>query len=827
MAVRGGPFEFHATGKGIVFAAVLIDLFVVAVVGLSIHQNYLQSRGRSEAIAGNLSKVLEQNLVGTIDKIDLTLLAVIGEADRQQKAGGLDGAMLDGFLRRQKAYFPEIESLRMANAAGLVDNGAPHYSGPLVSIADRDYFVRLRDDPTTGLVLSKPLPGRITPVWGIVFARRLSQPDGSFAGIVYAVVGLDHFMQMVSMLDVGSHGAVSLRDGDFALVARYPKPPGNANPAGLTTPSREFQKMARDGPDGGFYVARASIDDVERIFSFRKLAPYGLYVIVGLAVDDYFAEWRAGAVAMAVLTIIFCVMTLLAGKSLNRSWKTRELALQEAGVATSRLEAILQNSPVGLTIIGLDRVIRQLNKTLADMLGVPADHLLGRSAEVLHGSRDQFDDLGRRAYPVILSGETFQGEVLMRRQDGGTFWCKTRARLLDLGAPSLGVAWVMEDVTEHKRNEQQLALYRSLIEYTSDCVYVISPRQGFRMIFANDAACAHYGVPREVLLTWCLPDWDTSLQDEESLDEFWHQVKQKKSLLIQTRHRVHANAVVPVEMSANYLLHEGEEFIAGYFHNIVARMVSERALMEKTQELARSNTDLEQFAYVASHDLREPLRMVSSYLGLLERRLADQLTDETREFIGYAKDGAERMNRLILDLLDYSRTGRVDRPLEPVSLCEVMAEVAGNLKARIDDVGGQLIFSPSLPTIFGDRLELVRLFQNLIANAFKYHAADRLPRVSVEGRRRHKEWIVTVADNGIGIDPQYFERIFGIFQRLHARNEYEGTGIGLAICKKIVEHHKGRIWVQSTPGQGSEFFVSFPAAPAQPLDIMPSAVILS
>ncbi len=266
------------------------------------------------------------------------------------------------------------------------------------------------------------------------------------------------------------------------------------------------------------------------------------------------------------------------------------------------------------------------------------------------------------------------------------------------------------------------------------------------MIFANDATCSHYGVSREELLRWRMPDWDADFQDEDALDELWHQVKQKKSLLIQTRHRVHSKAIVPVEMSANYFHHEGEELIGGYFHNIVGRMAVERALLEKSQELARSNTDLEQFAYVASHDLREPLRMVNSYLGLLERRLGDQLTDETREFVAYAKDGAQADGsadpgsaRLFPDRAAVP-PGR-GRPMEPVALSEIVAEAKMNLKARIDEVSGTVVIDDGLPMLEGDRIELVRLFQNLIGNALKYHAADRPPVVRVTARSRRNECV--------------------------------------------------------------------------------------
>ncbi|MDR3438397.1 ATP-binding protein [Telmatospirillum sp.] len=814
------------SGRWILAIGVLINLFVVAQVVMSLRITYLQTRGRAEVVAGDLLKFLDQSLAGVIDKIDLSLLAVSQEVAWQRAAGGLNREKLGTFIARQKERCPEISSLRTVNAAGVVEQSVSSPAGLTVSIADRDYFAHLRDDPNAGLVLSKPLRGRISDDVGMTFARRLDHPDGSFAGIVYAGVTADHLLELLATIDVGARGSVSLRDADFSLVARFPRVPGNANVLGLVGSSREFQKAVLDHPEGGLYRAHASIDDVDRIFAYRFLPEYHLFLIVGLGVDDFFAEWRSGAATMVGFALLFVIISLFVGYFIHRTWRIRGAALQEARIANARLQAILQNSPVGLAIIGLDRTVQLANKTMLDMFEGDGQGERQPAAVALPALDKQLDTVRRRAYPTVLSGGTFEDEGILHRQDGSVFWCKLKARLLDITQPALGIAWVAEDIGNRRRNEQQLALYRNLIEFTSDCVYVISPRQGFRMIFANDATCSHYGVPREELLNWRMSEWDVDFADEEALDDFWHQVKQKKSLLIQTRHRVHSKAVVAVEMSANYLLHEGEEFIGGYFHNIVGRMVAERALMEKSQELARSNTDLEQFAYVASHDLREPLRMVASYLGLLERRLGDQLTGEAREFVAYAKDGAQRMDRLILDLLDYSRIGRTARPHEPVSLADVMAEVRLNLTARIEEVGGVLEIGEELPTVTGDRIELVRLFQNLVANALKYHAPDRPPVIRISARQERKEWIVSVADNGIGIPPQYFERIFGIFQRLHGRDDYDGTGIGLAICKRIVERLGGRIWVQSEPGQGAEFFVAFGPVSVPSL-VSPSAAILS
>jgi PAS domain S-box-containing protein len=242
---------------------------------------------------------------------------------------------------------------------------------------------------------------------------------------------------------------------------------------------------------------------------------------------------------------------------------------------------------------------------------------------------------------------------------------------------------------------------------------------------------------------------------------------------------------------------------------VAFRDISEHKAME--QALLRSNAELEQFAYAASHDLREPLRMVSSYLGLLERRLGDTLDQNCRDFLHYAKDGAQRMDRLILGLLDYSRIGRGSESRSRFRLAEAIEEALSNLGVLIANAHAQIVVADDLPDIEGHRMEIVRLLQNLIANAVKYRAPDRQPVVTVSACRRDGWCELAVADNGVGIPAEHRERIFGLFQRLHG-HDIEGCGIGLASCKKILDHHGGRITVDGEPGQGSTFRVTLPAA---------------
>jgi signal transduction histidine kinase len=236
-----------------------------------------------------------------------------------------------------------------------------------------------------------------------------------------------------------------------------------------------------------------------------------------------------------------------------------------------------------------------------------------------------------------------------------------------------------------------------------------------------------------------------------------------------------------------------------------------RALEQSVAELTRSNADLQQFAYVASHDLQEPLRMVASYTQLLAKRYKGKLDADADEFIAFAVDGATRMQQLIKDLLAYSRVTTQRAPSKPTESIQALEAALHNLHVAIEKQHALVTYDP-LPTVVVDDTQLTQLFQNLISNAIKFHG-DQPPHVHLSARRQGNEWLFSVRDNGIGIDPQYADRIFVIFQRLHTSADYPGTGIGLSLCKKIVEQHGGHIWVESHAGQGSTFYFTLPFNP--------------
>jgi PAS domain S-box-containing protein len=269
-------------------------------------------------------------------------------------------------------------------------------------------------------------------------------------------------------------------------------------------------------------------------------------------------------------------------------------------------------------------------------------------------------------------------------------------------------------------------------------------------------------------------------------------------------------SVVSVEVSCSNITDKAGKIIGrmSLFVDITESKQIKKKLKRTLADLKRSNTDLQQFASVASHDLQEPLRMVASYTQLLEKRYKDKLDTDAKEFIQFAVDGALRMQRLINDLLSYSLVGARQKTVKPTDCHFVLGQVIANLSGTIE-LNNVVITNDDLPTVMADASQMRELFENLVGNAIKF-CSEHAPHVHISAKQDGNKWLFSVQDNGLGIDPQYKDKIFVIFQRLHSKEEYPGTGIGLAMCKRIVERHGGKIWVDSNVGKGSTFYFTIP-----------------
>jgi len=369
-------------------------------------------------------------------------------------------------------------------------------------------------------------------------------------------------------------------------------------------------------------------------------------------------------------------------------------------------------------------------------------------------------------------------------------------------------AQVQLQTTNLKASEDK---YKTLF-YKSPLPKWIYDEETLRFIEVNDAAVRLYGYPRETFLQMTLKDIRPS-DEMAGLLEDMVAVKRDPMAYHESvrRHKKQSGEIMDVLVTGHPILMDGRRARMVAVVDITERKRQEEQLRllntdlcKRASELAASNAELERFAYIASHDLQEPLRMVSSFLQLLQKRYKGQLDQKADQYIHYAVDGADRMKALIMDLLEYSRVGSSKDNFDEVDTAVILQEVGDIFREKIIAARAHVEIDP-LPKVWGDKVQLTQLFQNLLSNALKYHS-EKLPSIRVHAKEEAKLWLFSVEDNGIGIDPQFFDKIFIIFQRLHNKSDYSGTGIGLAICKKIVERHGGRIWVESRPGEGSIFY---------------------
>jgi PAS domain S-box-containing protein len=495
-----------------------------------------------------------------------------------------------------------------------------------------------------------------------------------------------------------------------------------------------------------------------------------------------------------------------------RNISVRKDAEKHLGQMEGKYRGLLEAAPDAMVVVNQVGEIVLLNVQAEKQFGYRRDELLGQQVKniIPDGFAERLiaDDL--RSAEDALAQQIGTGiELTGQRKDGSKFPIELMLSPLE-SAEGILVTAAIRNISVRKNAEKHLAQmegrYRGLLEAAPDAMVVVN--QDREIVLLNLQAEKQFGYRRNELLGQkvknIIPEGFAERLIADELRSEEEALAQQIGTGIELNGRRKDGSEFPIELMLSPLGSADGILVTAAIRDISVRRKAEAHLLQKVEELNRSNEELGQFAYVASHDLQEPLRMVASYTQLLSRRYKGKLDSDADEFIAFAVDGASRMQRLIRDLLAYSRVGTKGKELLETSSEEALQHALRNLRGAIEESGALVTHDP-LPTVVADEMQLIQLFQNLVGNAIKYQGPGG-PKVHIAAATNGgNKWIFSIRDNGLGIDPQYFEKIFGMFQRLHKREEFAGTGIGLAICKKIVERHGGTISVESQPGQGSTF----------------------
>jgi PAS domain S-box-containing protein len=487
--------------------------------------------------------------------------------------------------------------------------------------------------------------------------------------------------------------------------------------------------------------------------------------------------------------------------------------VSERKLAEEKFRLAVEASPTGMVMIDGGGTILLVNAETEKMFGYHREELVGQSVDMLVPLRFRGQHPHHRQRFGATPGARRMGagrDLFGLRSDGTEFPVEVGLNPIQ-SRDGLIVLAVVVDISERKQAEEKFQL---AVEGSPSGVVMIN-KDG-AILLLNAATERMFGYRREELLGQSVdilvPARFRDIHPEHR--KYFAAAPDQRSMgtgrdLFGLRRN---GTEFPVEVGLNPIQTREGLIVLAVIVDISERKLIEEVLATQTRELQRSNAELEQFAYIAAHDLQEPLRMVMSYAELLGERYRGQLDARADKYIHYAVEGAKRMQQLVDDLLAYSRVGTQGKPLRPTDSAAVVDQVLGGLRQAIDEAGAD-VRRGALPRVNADEVQLAQLFQNVVGNAVKFRSG-RPPRISIDARQEGGEWLFSVADNGIGIEKEYSERVFQMFQRLNERGKYEGSGIGLAIAKRIVERHGGRIWFDSELGKGTTFYFTVPVVEA-------------
>jgi PAS domain S-box-containing protein len=682
---------------------VVLNLILWLLTAYSIRQSYRQYTRVAEATAFNLAKALDETITGIIAKSDIAVQTVIDEVQRQKADGGIQGETLHRFMHRQKNRLPELDSIRFSDAHGNTINSSDLQWDTALNIADRDYFIQLRNHTSDRLMITRPMVGRISRKKVLLLVRPVILADGSFGGVMIATIPITHFEQLFSRVQLKNRGHITLRGADLQYITHYPRPTDSSAAEETAKPPEAWFKMLAKGEvENGLFQADCEFDKIPLQTAYSRVGPYPLYISVGLTEADYLAGWRQELLTTTLAATFISVISLLMGWQFYRNLQQSHQFLQESirqerkyhVVADYAMDWEFWLAPGGSFIYCSPSCLR--------LTGYPAKSF--------------------SADPALL------GQII--HPDDKSLW------------------------SDHKHIEEPNAAPAYLV------LRIVTAAGETRWV---EHAC------------WAVAD-DSG----------------------------------------------GSQGSRGNFRDITDRRQAEKELQQlnegleqrvtrRTAQLEAANKELEAFSYSISHDLRAPLRHINGFIELLGDQDTISLNEKSGHYLQVIAESARKMGVLIDDLLSFSRMGRAEMMQTSVSMVKLLAEAQNELQG---DLAGKNVAWDigSLPEVYGDPAMLRQVLINLISNAVKYSRGREPITIAIGCSRSEStdETIFRVSDNGAGFNMKYVDKLFGLFQRLHSSEEFEGTGVGLANVRRIIQRHGGRTWAEGVVNGGATFYFSLP-----------------
>ncbi len=572
-------------------SVVLLNLFVITLVALSIHQSHRHYQERAEITTQNLTQTLESEIADTIKTDDVALFAVMEEY-KKQRVGGVNEKVLNTYIERVRSRLPEIDALRITDSQGVLIYGNDVMPGTKTSLADRPHFVRLRDDPKAGLVISKPQVSRVNQKWVIVLARRINQPDGSFGGMAFAAITLEHLSKTFSVLNVGSHGAVTLRDSELGIVIRHPETERIGSVIGQRNAPPSLQEMVRAGLQSGTYQAQSTTDYIERMFSYRRVDGYPFFVTVGLATEDYLTAWRNEAAKQAALVALFALITFLAAWLIYRIWK-RQVNLVEA---LTRQEAKFR-TVADFTFHweywkGSKGEILYMTPSCERVTGYIREQFVadpGLLLRIIHP--DDRHVMDQHLHDIVSQAYQDGMPVDFRivRRNGDIRWISHHCRIISgRNGESMGRRVSNRDVTERKLAEiiveRERTRLQTILKTAIDGIH-ITDYDGV-LVEANEAFLNMLGLDHSAIGKLRITDWDVQSSWTDIKARIDEMIAHGSKVVFESRFRRSDGVVLDAETNASGIEIEGKGYIYAASRDITERKRVEDALREKEERLA-------------------------------------------------------------------------------------------------------------------------------------------------------------------------------------------------------------------------------------------------